>query len=953
MIRYPVVIGPLVMIRSPDVSYSSVMTGPETNQPGVGDMEHIAYIDNHPYAFTPGETILDFVRRHRGRDLIPTLCQADNLENYGSCRLCSVEVASQAEGPRRVLASCHTPVAAGQHNWPASERIQRLRRNLLELVLSDYPADRVAPAPGRLPTEFQRVLAALGTPAVRYPPGARHPAPLPDLGHPYIKADMAECIGCLRCVRACDELQAGQVLAVAGRGLAARVIVGADQTFADSPCVACGACVQTCPTNALSDRYGTKTAPYDRRVRTVCTYCGVGCNLVVRVRDGTIQGIEGAEDAAVNRGHTCVKGRFAFEFHRHPDRLTRPLIRRQGRQGPLEPATWDEALDFAGRRLREIRDRHGPDALAGISSARCTNEENYLMQKFFRVVIGTNNIDGCARVCHAPTALGMQWTLGTGAATNSVADLARTTCLLVIGANPTAAHPVTGARIKALAQRGVPLIVIDPLRTELARLARHHLRPRPGTNVAVLNLLARAILDADLIDRDFIYRRTAGWEAFAAHLRALDIPRLVAVCGVDYDLIQAAAREYASAPAAMEFHGLGVTEHWQGTKAVSLIAALALMTGNLGKPGAGVNPLRGQNNVQGAADMGVQPHQGPGYLAVDDPQVQARYQAFYGVPWPGRPGYKIPEMFAASTRGDLKALWIMGEDLLRTDPNTCQVRHALSGLDFLMVQELFLTDTALLSDLVLPAASFFEKQGTFTNAERRVQQVQRVIEPLPGTKPDGQIVVELMNRLGYPQAPYSAPDLLKEIAAIVPFFQGVRWEDLGADGKQWPVAADGADTPILHLGSFKRGLGRFQPWDFEETAELTAHGRDYPYILTTGRRLEHYNSGTMTRRTPNAELVREDLLYVHPEDAQAKSIGAGDLVRLISPRAETLVKATLSDLVSPGVLYTSFHFPEAAINHLTSDVGDEFTLTPEFKVVAVDFARAEPVDLVTSLRPRG
>ena len=941
-------------------------------------MEHIAYIDNQPHAFIPGETILDFVRRHRGRDLIPTLCQADNLENYGSCRLCSVEVASQAEGPLRVLASCHTPVTAGQYLWPDSARIQRLRRNLLELVLSDYPADRVEPAPGRLPTEFQRVLAAHGRPPVRYPAGARHPTPPPDLDHSYIKADLAECIGCFRCVRACDELQAGQVLAVAGRGLAARVIVGADQCFAGSPCVACGACVQTCPTNALSDRYGTKTAPHDRQVRTVCTYCGVGCNLVVRVRDGTIQagaealsgrdgatqgiagslqdiaaatpgigstilGIEGATDAAVNRGHTCVKGRFAFEFHRHPDRLTTPLIRRQGRHGPLEPATWDEALDHAARRLREIRDRHGPDALAGISSARCTNEENYLMQKFFRVVIGTNNIDGCARVCHAPTALGMQWTLGTGAATNSVADLERTACLLVIGANPTAAHPVTGARIKALAQRGVPLIVIDPLRTELARLARHHLRPRPGSNVALLNLFARAILDADLIDRDFIARRTEGWEAFAAHLRALDIHALAQVCGVDYDLIQAAARDYAQAPAAMEFHGLGVTEHWQGTKAVSLITALALMTGNLGKPGAGVNPLRGQNNVQGAADMGVQPHQGPGYLAVDDPQVQARYAEFYGVPWPGKPGYKIPEMFAASTRGDLKALWIMGEDLLRTDPNTCQVRHALSGLEFLMVQELFLTDTARLADLVLPAASFFEKEGTFTNAERRVQQVRRVIDPLPGTKTDGQIVVELMNRLGYPQAPYAAPDLLREIAGIVPFFQGVRWEDLGDNGRQWPVGLDGGDTPILHLGSFKRGLGRFQPWDFEETAELKAHGADYPYILTTGRRLEHYNSGTMTRRTPNAELLREDLLYLHPKDAQAKGIASGDWVRLRSPRDETLVKAAVSDLVSPGVLYTSFHFPEAAINQLTSDVGDEFTLTPEFKVVAVNFERSDKV----------
>ncbi|MFZ1538409.1 MAG: molybdopterin-dependent oxidoreductase, partial [Chromatiaceae bacterium] len=488
--------------------------------PRVEDMENAAYIDNRPFAIIPGETILEFVRRHRGRDLIPTLCQDENLENYGSCRLCSVAVAKVPDGPTRVVASCHTPVAPGQYLYPSSEGIQRLRRNILELVLSDYPAARLQPAAGQLPTEFQQTLATLGIPVVRYPPGTHHPAPVPDLDHPYIRADMAECIGCYRCVRACDELQAGQVLAVAGRGIEAGVIAGADQRFSDSPCVACGACVQTCPTNALTDRYGTKTAPFDQLVRTICTYCGVGCNLEVKVRDGQIQGIQGAKNAAVNRGHTCVKGRFAFEFHRHPDRLTTPLIRKGGQ---LQPATWDEALDYTARRFQEIKDRQGPDALAGISSARCTNEENYLMQKFFRVVIGTNNIDGCARVCHAPTALGMQWTLGTGAATNSVADLDQTACILLIGANPTAAHPVTGARIKAVVQRGVPLIVIDPLRTELARYAQYHLRPRPGTNLAVLNLFARAILDAGLIDEDFIARRTEGWEAFAAHLQGLDI----------------------------------------------------------------------------------------------------------------------------------------------------------------------------------------------------------------------------------------------------------------------------------------------------------------------------------------------------------------------------------------------------------------------------------------------
>ncbi len=709
-------------------------------------MENISYIDNIPYSVENGETILEFIRRNKGRDLIPTLCQADNLENYGSCRVCSVELALFRDGPSKVVASCHTPVAQGQYIYTSTEKIKNLRRNIVELILTDYPPDKIYPEPGSQPTEFQRVIASVGIPEIRYPKLSDNHTPLPDRSHPYIWSDLEECIRCYRCVRACDELQSEHVLGIMGRGYESRIIKGYDTDFKSSGCVSCGACVQTCPTNALSDRFGSKSIKADKIVRTTCTYCGVGCNLDVSVVDGEVRGIQAPGDAIVNRGHTCLKGRFAFEFYNHPDRIRSPLIKRNG---IFEEATWEEAYDHVSAKLMEIKDKYGPDAIAGISSARCTNEENYLMQKFLRVVIGTNNIDGCSRVCHAPTAMGMQWAFGTGAATNSIDDLYKTGCILLIGANPTAAHPVTGARIRAVVQSGIPLIVIDPLKIELARFAKFHLQNRPGTNVALLNMFARLILDSGKVDYNFIETRTEGWEAFAASLRALNMDELEAVCGVPRELVRAAAIEYSTAHASMEFHGLGVTEHWQGTKAITLIANIAMMTGNIGKEGSGVNPLRGQNNVQGAADMGVQPHQGPGYLAVDNSDNNILYSDFYGMKFPSKIGYRIPEMFEASAKGDLKAMWVIGEDLLQTDPNTCHVRHALESLDFLVVQELFMTDTARIADVIFPASSFFEKEGTFTNGERRIQRVNKVVDPLPGTKPDGQIVVEIMNKMGY------------------------------------------------------------------------------------------------------------------------------------------------------------------------------------------------------------
>jgi formate dehydrogenase major subunit len=900
-------------------------------------MIKVAFIDKEPYQITDGETILEFVRRNKSRDIIPTLCQADNLENYGSCRICSVEVALKEDGPARVVASCHTPVSEGQHIYPSTDKIKKLRKNIIELVLTHYPSEKIYPEPGMLPTEFQQVLSSVGIPKVRYPVPGRHNSDSSDRSHPYIWSDLSECISCYRCVRACDELQAEHVLGVFGRGIKSRIIKGSDKSFIDSGCVSCGACVQTCPTNAISDRYSTKTIMADKVIRTVCTYCGVGCNLEIKVKDGVVMGIQSPVDAEVNRGHTCLKGRFAFGFYNHPDRLRTPLIRKDGK---LEAASWEEAYEYASSRFGEIKQKYGPDALAGISSARCTNEENYLMQKFFRVVIGTNNIDGCARVCHAPTAMGMQWAFGTGAATNSVNDLYKTGCVLLIGSNTTSAHPVTGARIRSVAQRGIPLIVIDPLKIDLARYAKFHLQNRPGTNVAVLNMFARYILDEGLVNTEFIESRTEGWDNFSEYLLKIDIAELEKICGVERNLVRAAAIEYASAPSAMEFHGLGVTEHWQGTKAITQIANIAMMTGNIGKEGSGVNPLRGQNNVQGAADMGVQPHQGAGYLDVTDPENISLYTEFYGSPIPSKAGYRIPEMFAAAQRGDLKAMWIMGEDLLQTDPNTCHVKDALEGLEFLVVQELFITDTARIADVVFPASSFLEKEGTFTNGERRIQKVQRVAEPLSGTKPDGQIVVDMMNRMGHPQKGYSAKTILEEISGIVPFFKGVRWDDLGKNGKQWPVISDGTDTKILHTETFKNGKGKFHTWDFEESPELTSNSVQYPYILTTGRLLEHYNSGTMTRRTPNKELVTEDILFIHPLDAEKKGVKTGDYVNLFSERGQTNLKTRVTEIVKPGVLYTTFHFPETAINKLTGNIGDEFTMTPEYKVVAVDFKKS-------------
>ncbi len=890
----------------------------------------VAYINNQPFEIKQGESMLDFLRRNHTAK-VPTLCDAPNLEAFGSCRVCSVDVALSEDGQTKTMASCHTPITEGQYIYPESQNVQRLRKNIMELVLTDHPLDCLTcEVNGNC--ELQDVAAEVGIREVRYEDGDNHLDKTKDLSHPYMTSDFSKCINCYRCVRACDEVQGEFVLSMSGRGFDSHIIKGIDQSFMESDCVSCGACAQACPTSAISDVFQSKSVKPEETTRTICTYCGVGCNLEVATRNGEILSIQAPYEAEANGGHTCLKGRYAFKFYNHPERLTSPMIKRNGE---FEEVSWDEAYDFIVDEFRRIIREDGPDAIAGISSARTPNEENYLMQKFMRAIVGTNNIDCCARVCHSPTALGMQRAFGTGAATNSIEDLDHTDCILVIGANPTDAHPVTGARIKQQFMKGVTSIVIDPRRIELAKYANYHLQLKPGTNVALLNMMLYYIISEGVEDKAFIESRCEGYEEMKEEILRLDMNELSAITGVDKDLVREASMAYANSKAAMEFHGLGVTEHYQGTFTVQLIADLAMITGNIGKKGAGVNPLRGQNNVQGAADMGAQPHQGAGYLDVTNPEINEKYKLFYDSDVvPSHVGYKIPEMFNAAIDGKLKALWLIGEDVVQTDPNTNKVKKAMDSLDLLIVQELFMTETAKHATVILPGASFLEKEGTFTNGERRIQRVQKVVEPLEGTKPDGQIIVDIMNRMGYKQADYTAAGVLEEVSQIVPFFRGVVWEELGDNGKQWPVQADGTDTQLLHIEEFKRGKGQFSFFPYKQSLEVEKHEKDFPYIITTNRELEHYNCGAMTRRTGNVEILTEDVLLIHPDDAKANGIEQGDMVCVESPRGKVDIKAEITDEMKPGILSSTFHFPEIMLNIITSDEHCTEAMCPEYKVVS-------------------
>ena len=892
----------------------------------------VAYIDGKPYEIGQNHTsILKFVKSYLGEKKVPTLCDDPNLAPYGACRVCSVEVALEKDGPTKVVASCHTPVGENQHIFTSNDGLQNLRKNIVELVLTDHPMNCDTCEVDKN-CELQTVANDLGISDHRYNNPKQHKGTPKDTSHSYMRMNLDNCINCGRCVRACDEIQGSFVLTMSGRGFESRITTDNDMLFGDSSCVSCGACAHTCPTDAISDVFQSKSVKVDKKVRTTCSYCGVGCNLETSVKDGKVVAIDTPKETEVNAGHTCIKGRYAFGFYDHPDRLRSPLIKKNGK---FEEASWDDAYEYIKQKLEKIKNESGPDAIAGISSARCTNEENYVFQKMIRAAIGTNNIDCCARICHSPTAWGMQQTFGTGAATNSTEDIYHADLFLVIGANPTNAHPVTGAKIKQQVMKGKKLIVLDPITTDIAKLADYHIRLRPGTNVAVLNMMLYYIVKGNLLNKDFVENRTEGFDEFLNHINGLNIDHLASVAGVDKQLVKEAAIAYATAKNSMEFHGLGVTEHEQGSKTVMLIADLAMITGNIGRRGVGVNPLRGQNNVQGAADMGCQPHQGAGYFPVADKKIQDFYTEKYGAVHPTKAGLKIPEIFDAAINKEVKGLWIIGEDIVQTDPNSAHVIKAMESLDLLVVQEIFMSETAKLADVVLQGTTFLEKDGTFTNTERRVQRVNKAAEPLPGTKPDGVIVTEMMQKLGYDQPTYDADQVLAEVADVVPFFKGITRERLGKLGLQWPVKEDGTDTKILHEKEFKLGKGRLKSFDWKESTEIKNNIKEYPLILTTSRVLQHYNAATMTRRTKNLNIVDEDILLVNPIDAKERELNNGDIARLYSGRGEVSLKVEVTDKVKEGIVFTTFHFPEHMVNMVTGDGKDEETKCAEYKVSAV------------------
>lgn len=878
---------------------------------------------------------------------IPRLCATDQLEAFGSCRLCLVQV----EGRRGYPASCTTPVEEGMKVSTQSPHLARLRRGVMELYISDHPLDCLTcSANGNC--ELQDMAGVVGLREVRYGLAgdnhfdAAHAAPK-DESNPYFSFEPAKCIVCSRCVRACEEVQGTFALTIAGRGFASKVTAGAGETFLGSECVSCGACVAACPTATLTEKSLIEAGQAQTSVITTCAYCGVGCSFRAEVKGSEVVRMVPDKSGGANAGHACVKGRFAWGYATHPDRIRTPMIR-ASIDAPWREVSWDEALAYAASEFKRIQARYGRLAVGGITSSRCTNEETYLVQKLVRTAFGNNNVDTCARVCHSPTGYGLKQTLGESAGTQDFESVLSADVIVVIGANPTDGHPVFGSLLKRRLREGARLIVIDPRAIDLVRTphvaAAHHLALRPGTNVAMINALAHVIVSEGLVDADFVASRCEP-EAFAAWrnfvLQPENSPEVVAgITGVPAEAIRAAARLYAAAGNGAIYYGLGVTEHSQGSTMVMGIANLAMATGNIGRPGVGVNPLRGQNNVQGSCDMGSFPHELPGYRPVSDPATRAVFEARWGVALDPEPGYRIPNMFSAALSGSYKGMYVQGEDIAQSDPNTSHVEAALRQLECLVVQDIFFNETAKFAHVFLPGASFLEKDGTFTNAERRISRVRKVMEPLGG-KADWEATQALSCALGVPMNYRHPSEIMDEIAALTPGFAGVSYALLDEAGSlQWPCnAAAPGGTPIMHADAFTRGLGRFVVTEYVPTTEKVT--RRYPLILTTGRILSQYNVGAQTRRTANTVWHDEDRLEIHPLDAADRGIADGDWVLIASRAGDTRLRARVSERMQPGVVYTTFHFPGSGANVITTDNSDWATNCPEYKVTAVQVELGE------------
>ncbi|WP_405063946.1 formate dehydrogenase subunit alpha [Kribbella sp. NBC_01505] len=893
-------------------------------------------VDGVAVQVPPGTSVMR-AAKEAGID-VPKLCATDNLEAFGSCRLCVVEI----DGMRGTPASCTTPVAPGMVVRTQNEKLGKLRRGVMELYISDHPLDCLT-CSANGDCELQDMAGVTGLREVRYgsgvDAGANHMDAPTDFSNPYFDFEASKCIACSRCVRACDEVQGTLALTIEGRGFDSKVAAGAGGSFFESDCVSCGACVQACPTATLQEKSVIELGMPTRSVITTCAYCGVGCSFKAELRGDELVRMVPYKNGGANEGHSCVKGRFAFGYASHPDRVLEPMIRDTIAE-EWRKVSWDEAISFTARRLREIQAQYGQGSIGAITSSRTTNEEVYTVQKMVRAVFGNNNVDTCARVCHSPTGYGLKQTFGESAGTQDFKSVDEADVILVIGANPTDAHPVFGSRMKKRIRQGARLIVIDPRKTDLVRSphieAAHHLSLAPGTNVAMINAIAHVVVTEGLVDRSFVADRCEDfetWETFIAD--PAHSPEAVAeITGVPASEVRAAARLYATGGNGAIYYGLGVTEHSQGSTMVMGMANLAMATGNIGRRGVGVNPLRGQNNVQGSCDMGSFPHELPGYRHVSDDGVREVYEKLWGTPLLNEPGLRIPNMFDSAIDGSFKALFVQGEDIAQSDPNTQHVFAALGALDLLVVQDLFVNETAKFAHVLLPGTSFLEKDGTFTNAERRINRVRPVMAPQTG-KQEWEIVCEISQAMGYPMHYNSAAEIMAEIALTTPTFMGVSFERLDSVGSiQWPCNVEHPDgTPIMHEEEFTRGKGRFMETVYVPTSERST--RKYPLILTTGRILSQYNVGAQTRRTANVAWHPEDILELHPHDAEVRGIEDGDTVALSSRVGRTTLHARLSDRMPVGVCYTTFHHPITGANVITTDNSDWATNCPEYKVTAV------------------
>ena len=879
--------------------------------------------------------------REAGID-IPKLCATDSLSAFGSCRLCVVEI----EGRNGTPASCTTPVTDGMIVRTQTPLVARLRRNVMELYVSDHPLDCLT-CSANGDCELQDMAGAVGLREVRYGTDGANHLDLPvDESNPYFTYDPSKCIACSRCVRACADIQGTFALTIEGRGFGSRVAAGQAESFLESECVSCGACVQACPTATLNEKSVIENGVPERAVTTTCAYCGVGCSFRAEMRGEQVIRMVPSRDGKANHGHSCVKGRFAWGYATHRERVLKPMIRSRTDE-PWHEVSWEQALAHVASEFRRIQAKHGRLSLGGVTSSRCTNEETFLVQKLVRAGFGNNNVDTCARVCHSPTGYGLKTTFGTSAGTQDFDSVEQADVIVVIGANPTDGHPVFASRMKQRLREGARLIVIDPRRIDLVRSphveADFHLALRPGTNVAVLTAIAHVIVRDNLVDMDFVRARCemdafSTWSAFV--MQPENAPEVVAgLSGVPVADIEGAARLYATGGNAAIYYGLGVTEHSQGSTAVMAIANLAMATGNMGRPGVGVNPLRGQNNVQGSCDMGSFPHELAGYRHVSDDAVRATFDALWGVQLDPEPGLRIPNMLDAAIDGEFKGIYIQGEDIVQSDPNTRHVAEAFAAMECVVVHDLFLNETANYAHVFLPGSTFLEKNGTFTNAERRIQRVRKVMTPRNGYE-DWQITQMLAQAMGYPMHYDHPSQIMAEIAALTPSFAGVSYERLEELGSiQWPCNASApAGTPVMHAPGFVRGKGRFMITAYVPTEERT--GPRFPLLLTTGRILSQYNVGVQTRRTANVVWHAEDVLEIHPHDAEERGIRDGHWVKLSSREGETSLRAHVTDRVAPGVVYTTFHRPETQANVVTTAYSDWATNCPEYKVTAVQVSPA-------------